>query len=91
VIIHIHDIFTPGDYPEEWIKRDHLFWNEQYLLEAFLSNNNDFEIIAALNYLFYNEQVQLFEKCPMLAQQPGLEPRSMWIRRKTKNNNQAAS
>jgi len=34
VIIHIHDIFTPRDYLDEWFGE--YLWNEQYLLEAFL-------------------------------------------------------
>jgi predicted O-methyltransferase YrrM len=81
VVIHVHDIFTPKDYPDDWIKRDHLFWNEQYLLEAFLSNNKDFEIIASLNYLYYNERESLFSKCPMLAAKSDFEPRSMWLKK----------
>jgi hypothetical protein len=35
VLIHIHDIFTPKDYLEEWLSQEVRFWNEQYLLEAF--------------------------------------------------------
>ena len=34
VLVHIHDIFTPRDYPESWVKKDVRLWNEQYLLEA---------------------------------------------------------
>ena len=49
VFIHIHDIFTPRDYPNHWLLDKHLLWNEQYLLEAFLSNNSDFKIIGSLN------------------------------------------
>jgi predicted O-methyltransferase YrrM len=33
VVWHIHDIFLPQDYPEEWQRR---FYNEQYLLAAAL-------------------------------------------------------
>ncbi len=82
VIIHVHDIFSPKDYPDDWILKDHLLWNEQYLLEAFLSYNSDFEIISSLNYLFHNKRENLFAKCPMLAQKHDWEPRSIWIRRK---------
>jgi len=49
VFIHIHDIFKPRDYPNHWLLDKHLLWNEQYLLEAFLSNNSDFKIIGSLN------------------------------------------
>jgi predicted O-methyltransferase YrrM len=55
VLIHIHDIFTPEDYPEEWVFYGNNFWNEQYLLEAFLTLNNDFSIIGSTNYLLYNQ------------------------------------
>ena len=34
VIIHIHDIFSPKDYPNEWVVEEVRFWNEQYLLEG---------------------------------------------------------
>ena len=51
VIVHIHDIFSPRHYPDEWMKREFRLWNEQYLLEAFLHNNSDWEIIFSLNYL----------------------------------------
>ena len=37
VLVHIHDIFTPRDYPDEWLIDEVKLWNEQYLLEAFLS------------------------------------------------------
>lgn len=51
VYVHIHDIFTPYDYPKEWILEKVWFWNEQYLLEAFLTNNSQWEIVGSLYYL----------------------------------------
>lgn len=41
VIAHIHDIFSPRDYLEQWVQAEVKFWNEQYLLEAFLTLNQD--------------------------------------------------
>ena len=35
VMVHIHDIFSPKHYPRAWMVEQQLFWNEQYLLEAF--------------------------------------------------------
>jgi len=82
VIIHIHDIFTPKDYLNEWITAS-CFWNEQYLLEAFLTNNNDFRIIGATNYLMHNYYNEFSAKCPVLKQQKekgiNREPGSFWI------------
>lgn len=51
VVIHVHDIFTPRDYPTSW-RHDHFrFWNEQYVLEALLSYSQRYEILFALNWL----------------------------------------
>jgi len=44
VLIHFHDIFTPLDYPEKFVKTNLCFWGEQYMLEAFLSFNSAFRI-----------------------------------------------
>jgi predicted O-methyltransferase YrrM len=81
VIIHIHDIFTPKDYLDEWIYKDKKLWNEQYLLEAFLSFNPNFEILGAVNYLSHNHWEIFGEKCPVFKSQPGREPAALWIRK----------
>jgi predicted O-methyltransferase YrrM len=85
VIIHIHDIFTPKDYLEEWIVKKNRLWNEQYLLEAFLSFNEKFKIIGALNFLRHFHYHELTEKCPILKMQidSGIsrEPGSFWIKK----------
>ncbi|MDM3850562.1 MAG: class I SAM-dependent methyltransferase [Aphanizomenon gracile PMC627.10] len=59
VIIHIHDIFLPLEYPENWIKEQHRFWNEQYLLQAFLSFNPAFEILWAGRYMHLHHSPKL--------------------------------
>lgn len=51
VYIHIHDIFLPNEYPREWLIKENRFWNEQYLLWAFLLFNNAFEIIYSNSYM----------------------------------------
>jgi hypothetical protein len=81
VLIHIHDIFTPRDYPEEWVLRDQKLWDEQYLIEAFLAYNGSFKIIAALNYLNRNHHHELLEVCPVVGSGANVEPRSLWLRR----------
>lgn len=48
VIIHIHDIFLPYDYPQWVCDR---FFNEQYILAACLLNSNNFKIICPNYYL----------------------------------------
>lgn len=80
VIVHIHDIFTPKDYLSQWILNEVRFWNEQYLLEAFLSGNSNFRIIGALNFLTHHYPQQLCQCCPILKQQiSSREPGSFWM------------
>lgn len=79
VIVHIHDIFTPKDYPKEWILDKVRLWNEQYLLEAFLSSNRDWKIIGSLNYLHHKHYDKLSSKCPFLI--PSHEPGSFYIQK----------
>lgn len=82
VLVHIHDIFTPFDYPFEWLSEKVLFWNEQYLLEAFLSLNSGYEVIGALNYLKHKYFDELTDKCPILKNEPSREPGSFWLKKK---------
>jgi predicted O-methyltransferase YrrM len=80
VIVHVHDIFTPKDYLDEWIY-DHKLWNEQYLLEAFLTFNKNFKIIGALNYLSHHFKKEFAAACPIFAIQEGREPGAFWMQK----------
>ena len=57
VIIHFHDIFYNFEYPKEWINQG-WFWNEQYILRAFLEYNQNFSIQLFNSYIgkYYREQ-----------------------------------
>jgi hypothetical protein len=79
VIVHIHDIFSPKNYLREWLEDEVRFWNEQYLLEAFLSHNSTWKIIGALNYLHHNHYEKLKSVAPFLT--PDREPGSFYIQR----------
>jgi hypothetical protein len=79
VIVHVHDVFSPKDYPKQWLVNEVRFWNEQYLLEAFLSHNNSWRIIGALNYLHHNHYQKLKLVAPFLT--PECEPGSFYIQK----------
>lgn len=79
VIIHIHDIFSPKDYPDGWIFDEHRMWNEQYLLEAILSSSSQYRVIGAVNYLSHSFREEFKEKFPVFAMQQGKEPGAFWI------------
>lgn len=51
VLVHVHDIFLPAQYPRTWVLDMHRFWNEQYVLQAFLTYNAAFEVIWAGYYM----------------------------------------
>lgn len=79
VIVHVHDIFTPHEYPASWLQ-DPRFWNEQYLLEAFLSHNRDWEVLLGNNYVAHHASAEL--KGASRYFEPGMhEPGSFYIRR----------
>ncbi len=79
VIVHIHDIFTPKDYPAGWVVDEVRFWNEQYLVEAFLTLNSEWKLIGALNFLKHHHYGALRSKCPFLSDDR--EPGSLYIQR----------
>lgn len=79
VIVHAHDIMSPRDYPREWVLDDVRLWNEQYLLEAFLTGNRDWRIIGALNYLQHQHHGDLKSVCPSLTD--SAEPGSFYIQK----------
>ncbi len=82
VFVHVHDIFSPKDYLDQWIHQEMKLWNEQYLLEAFLSHNSAFKIIGALNFLKHHSGQSLGLACPVLGEDPAeFEPGSFWIQR----------
>jgi predicted O-methyltransferase YrrM len=53
VIIHIHDIFFPHDYPKDWILTENRSWNEEYLVRALLMYSAAFRVRFGCNYAFW--------------------------------------
>jgi hypothetical protein len=56
----------PCDYPHRWVVEEIRLWNEQYLLEAFLSFNTQFRIIGAVNFLARHYPKEISERFPIL-------------------------
>lgn len=79
VIIHIHDIFSPRHYPKEWLTEKMRFWNEQYLLEAFLHNNHDYQVLFTANHLVKSHYEEA--KKVLIHLQPNSEPSSFWMQK----------
>ena len=51
VVVHVHDVFLPHEYPRECVVDGLRFWNEQHLLQSFLMFNSEFRVLLANNYL----------------------------------------
>ncbi len=84
VIVHIHDIFLPFDYPQVWVTERRRFWTEQYLLQAFLTCNSDFEVLVSNSYLSTYHLEELERVFPKAS--PPREGGSFWMRRKPLNS-----
>ena len=50
VIIHLHDVHWPFEYPDDWI-REGRDWNEAYFVHAFLAYNSRFRILLFADWL----------------------------------------
>ena len=76
VLVHVHDIYFPFEYPESWVVRDNRSWNEAYILRAFLQFN------CAFRVLFFNSLMAAKYPDQMAAAFPGLEDTqasSIWL------------
>lgn len=67
VWVHVHDIFFPRDYPAKWVINERRAYNEQYLLEAFLSDNKSFAPKLANHWLVLDYRNAVDALCPLIA------------------------
>lgn len=83
VLIHIHDISLPKQYPKVYYENC-IFWNEQYLLQAFLTYNSRIEVIWPGNYMMLKQPEKVSALFPEYAimrdAYPSSEPTSFWLR-----------
>lgn len=79
VLVHVHDINYPSDYPRKWVLGELRFWTEQYLLQAFLSFNSEFQTLLCNSYLADYHPDTLRRTFPSLRD---LKGGSFWMRRR---------
>jgi hypothetical protein len=75
VVVHLHDIFWPFEYPTAWL-REHRDWTEDYLLHAFLSGNTSWEILWFSSWIWRCQPEVIPEH--LRAEDPG----SIWLRKR---------
>lgn len=76
VIVHIHDIFFPDDYPLGWVQEGRS-WNEQYVLRALLMDSRRFRVRFAGRYVYRHLAANLERALGG----PALDGCSFWIER----------
>jgi hypothetical protein len=79
VLVHVHDVFHPFDYPEEWVVGRGWFWNEAYLLRALLAGGGAFEVLFFVSYLQRFHRDLLVDRLPLCAVGSG---GSIWLRKR---------
>jgi hypothetical protein len=80
VVVHIHDFFRPFEYPRFFFEAGS-YWQEQYLVQAFLAFNEQFEVLIANHALGRLESDRLRAVIPGLPAGP--PPGSaLWLRRR---------
>ena len=78
VLVHFHDVLLPWELHRTWLERG-WFWFEQYLLQAFLSGNRDWEVLLGLHDLTRTVPDLVREVCP--SWRGDSYPSAFWIRR----------
>lgn len=89
VIVHVHDINLPYEYQKVYATSETFrqFWTEQYLLQAFLCGNKNYEILLGMWYLMTDHSADFRKVFPFY------DPRvhkyissSFWMRKKDAKN-----
>lgn len=64
VVVHIHDIFFPMDYPRDWVIENRRFWTEQYGLQMFLAFNSAFRVLWCGSFMYLRHRDALARAFP---------------------------
>jgi hypothetical protein len=77
VLIHFHDIYLPDDYPCDLVVTRRQFWTEQYLVQAYLCENEHAQVLFGSNHMVHQHPTAL-RACFPTAELFGA---SFWIRK----------
>ena len=84
VIVHIHDVPWPFEYPEKWVREGRAY-NEAYLLRAFLQYNAAFEILFFNSFIARHHAELIKRVMPQLLEVPSTKETegnsSIWLRK----------
>ena len=78
VLVHFHDVLLPWELHRTWLERG-WFWFEQYLLQAFLSGNEDWDVLLGLHDLTRTDPDLVKQVVP--SWRGDSYPSAFWLRR----------
>jgi hypothetical protein len=79
VVVHIHDMFWPFEYPESWVVAENRSWNELQAVRAFLYENSAWDIMWFTDYMMHVERPLIETTCPRVLRNSG---GALWLRRR---------
>jgi predicted O-methyltransferase YrrM len=79
VLVHFHDMFWPFEYPRHWVIDENRSWNEIYAVRAFLTNNDQWEVVMFNDFLAKIERPMIEATWPAFLQNSG---GALWLRRR---------
>jgi hypothetical protein len=78
VLIHIHDIFLPYEYPRQWVVEKKWNWTEQYLIQALLQGSGKYDVLWPGHYL----QRKLSDFNEQFVHWRGASAKSLWLHKR---------
>lgn len=71
VLVHIHDMFWPFEYPRQWVVEQNRSWNEIYAVRAFLSSNSEWSMLFFNEYMGKRNREAVLRQFPDFLVHPG--------------------
>ena len=79
VLVHVHDMFWPFEYPRFWAIDENRSWTELYAIRAFLMYNDQWEVVMFNDFLAKLERPMIEATWPTFLQNTG---GALWLRRR---------
>lgn len=81
VLVHFHDIWLPFEYHRVLLEMFGWYWNEQYLLQAFLAENPRYRVLLAAQALVREHPAEIRRLIPSYTGEN--YPTAFWIESRT--------
>lgn len=78
VLVHFHDIFLPYEYNARYLCEKRYYWNEQYVLGAYLLNSARSKVLLPTQYV-HRDRPEVMARAFPLYRQEAFNPTSFWI------------